>query len=154
MGRIKKILTGDLDAKVVTHPPFPGTEKVLLRAQIARITSDTGLMFKDFLKREGNFGEEEATEPAPNEEFSMPSAAQLITPQGWQHAEPHILQNGRTTHRDPPEADEDNPDNPDNKVRKRMLAEQESDPVRDPIRRLDGDKLQWVFKQYGDTSLY
>merc|ERR1712232_1060684 len=55
---------------------------------------------------------------------------------------------------DPPEADEDNLDNPDNKVRKRMLAEQESDPTRDPIRQLEGDKLGWVFKQYGDTALY
>merc|ERR1711862_694864 len=88
--RIKKILTGDLDAKVVTHPPFPGTERVLLRAQIARITCDTGLMFKDFLKREGNFGEEEATDPAPNEEFGMPTAAELFTTAGWQHGSTYI----------------------------------------------------------------
>jgi len=152
--QIKKLMTGNINSKVVTHPPFPGKEDVLLRAQIARISADVTLMFKDSLKREGNFGDEDATEPAPNEEFVMPTAAQLITMQGWQHTEPHILQNGRTTHRDPPEADEDNPDNPDNKLRKRMLAEQESDPVRDPIRRLEGDNLDWVFKQYGDTSLY
>merc|ERR1711959_721316 len=145
---------GNTNAKVVTHPPFPGTEGVLLRAQIARISSDVTLMFKDFLKREGNFGEEDAIDPAPNEEFAMPSAAQLMTFQGLQHSEPHILQNGRTTHKEAPEADEDNLDNPDNKLRKRMLAEQESDPVRDPIRQLDGDALEWVFKEYGDTALY
>jgi len=150
--RIKKILTGDLDAKVVTHPPFPGTERVLLRAQIARITCDTGLMFKDFLKREGNFGEEEATEPAPNEEFGMPTAAELFTTAGWQHKEPHILQHGRTTHREAPEEDEENPEQ--NKLRKKMLAQQESDPARDPIRALDGDCLEWTIKQYGDTALY
>merc|ERR1719453_2557436 len=79
--RIKKIVTGKTTAKVVTHPPFPGTEEVLLRAQIARISADVTLMFKDTLKREGNFGEEEATEPAPNEEFVMPSAAELMTSQ-------------------------------------------------------------------------
>lgn len=152
--RIKKIVTGKTTAKVVTHPPFPGSEEVLLRAQIARISADTTLMFRDFVKREGNFGDEDAGEVAPNEEFVMPSAAQLMTPEGWQHLEPHVLQNGRTTHRDPPEADEDNPDNPDNKVRARMLAERESDPERDPIRRLNGDKLEWVFKQFGDTALY
>merc|ERR1711924_12541 len=88
--RIKKVLSGNVASKVVTHPPFPGTEAVLLRAQIARISSDVTLMFKDFLKREGNFGEEDATEPAPNEEFAMPSCSQLLTPQGWQHCEPHI----------------------------------------------------------------
>merc|ERR1711939_850438 len=96
--RIKKLMSGKPTAKGVTHPPFPGTEEVLLRAQIARISADVTLMFKDSLKREGNFGDEDATEPAP---------------------------------------DEDNPDNPDNKLRKRMLAEQESDSVRDPIRRLE-----------------
>merc|ERR1712070_1165989 len=51
-------------------------------------------------------------------------------------------------------ANDEEPDHPDNKLRKRMLAEQESDPVRDPIRQLDGDKLEWVFKQFGDTALY
>jgi len=152
--RIKKLMSGNITNKVVTHPPFPGSEQVLLRAQIARISADATLMFTDYLKREGNFGEEDAGEPAPNEEFVLPSAAMLGTPQGWQHSEPHILQNGRTTHRDAPEAVEDEPDNPVNKERKRMLAEQESDPVRDPIRRLSGDGLEWVFKQYGDTALY
>jgi len=151
--RIKKIMSGITTAKVVSHPPFPGTEEVLLRAQIARISSDVTLMFKDQLKREtGNFGDDDATEPAPNEEFVMPTASELMTPQGWQHSEPHILQIGRTTHRDPPEADDENPDNPDNKLRKRMLAEQESDPARDPIRQLDGDGLEWVFKQFGTAS--
>lgn len=152
--RIRKLMSGKTAAKVVSHPPFPGTEEVLLRAQIARISADVTLMFKDQLKREGNFGDEDATQPAPNEEFTMPAASQLLMAQGWQHSEPHILQVGRTTHREAPEADEDNLDNPDNKVRKRMLAEQESDPVRDPIRQIDGDGLEWVFKQFGDTSLY
>lgn len=152
--RIKKLMSGKTTAKVVTHPSFAGTEEVLLRAQIARISADTTLMFKDQLKREGNFGEEDATEPAPNEEFVAPTAAARLMPEAWQHSEPHILQIGRTTHRDPPEADDENPDAPDNKVRKRMLMEQESDPVRDPIRQLAGDGLQWNFKQFGDTSLY
>jgi len=152
--RIKKLLTGNTSAKVVTHPPFPGTEDVLLRAQIARISADVTLMFKDTLKREGNFGEEEATDPAPNEEFVMPTVDQLMTAEGWQHSEPHILQIGRTTHREPPEQNEDEPENPDNKIRKRMLAEQESDPVRDPIRQLSGDRLEWDFRKFGDTALY
>merc|ERR1719221_275493 len=44
--RIKKVMTGDPTAKVITHPFFPGTEEVLLRAQIARITADTVLCMK------------------------------------------------------------------------------------------------------------
>lgn len=35
---IKTYFTGDLDAPVAAHPPFPGVERHYLRAQIARIT--------------------------------------------------------------------------------------------------------------------
>jgi len=154
--RIKKLMSGKTSSKVVTHPPFPGAEEVLLRAQIARISADVTLMFRDRMKRdpeEGVFPENTA-EPADNEEFAMPAVSVLMTPQGWQHSEPHILQNGRTTHREAPEPNEDEPEHADNKLRKRMLAAQKSDPLRDPIRNVDGDGLDWVYKQFGDTSLY
>lgn len=38
---IKKILTGNLDAPVQSYPFFPGKERSLLRAQIARISAAT-----------------------------------------------------------------------------------------------------------------
>ena len=38
---IRKLLTGDLQAEVVSYPPFPGNEAVYLRAQIARIAAAT-----------------------------------------------------------------------------------------------------------------
>lgn len=38
---IKKVFTGQLDAPMVTFPPFPGKEMNYLRAQIARITCTT-----------------------------------------------------------------------------------------------------------------
>jgi hypothetical protein len=38
---IKKILTGNLDNPVNSYPFFPGKERALLRAQIARITGST-----------------------------------------------------------------------------------------------------------------
>merc|ERR1711953_734900 len=79
-----------------------------------------------------------------------------MTYEGWQHREPHILRIGRTTHREPPEEvdEEDGEGAESNKVRKRMLAEMESDPARDPIRPLDGDGLEWAIKQYGDIAKY
>jgi len=49
--RIKKLMSGNINNTVITHPPFPGNEQVLLRAQIARIAADVTLMFKDYLKR-------------------------------------------------------------------------------------------------------
>jgi len=39
----KRYLTGNLDAEVPSYPPFPGTEKNLLRAQIARIVGATSI---------------------------------------------------------------------------------------------------------------
>lgn len=38
------MFTGDLEKKVVTNPHFPGFEKHLLRAQIARISQTTQLV--------------------------------------------------------------------------------------------------------------
>jgi len=50
--RIKKLMSGKTSSKVVTHPPFPGAEEVLLRAQIARISADVTVMFRDRMKRD------------------------------------------------------------------------------------------------------
>ena len=41
---IKKILTGNLNAEIDSQPPFPGKEKHLLRAQIARISFSCNLV--------------------------------------------------------------------------------------------------------------
>jgi radial spoke head protein 4A len=158
---IKKLLTGNLSANVVTHPPFPGKEEALLRAQIARINADTGIMFKDQKKYAEDAVITDPTDPdyqppaeTPPEEFIMPTVAQLRTLQGWQHREWHILQHGRCTHEDVPDENPDEPDHPDNKTRKLRLSQRESDPARDPIRSLDGDGLEWNIKQCGDTALY
>ncbi len=39
--KLRRVLTGRLDAAVGGHPPFPGTEASYLRARIALITADT-----------------------------------------------------------------------------------------------------------------
>ncbi|XP_037389270.1 radial spoke head protein 6 homolog A isoform X2 [Pygocentrus nattereri] len=39
--QIRKLFTGQLDAPVVSYPPFPGNEANYLRAQIARISAST-----------------------------------------------------------------------------------------------------------------
>lgn len=41
--KIRRLLTGSLDAPVAGHPPFPGKEANYLRAQIALISADTVL---------------------------------------------------------------------------------------------------------------
>ena len=56
---ICKLLTGDLDAEVITYPPFPGTEKNYLRAQVARITAGTQISPANYFTA----GDEEEEEP-------------------------------------------------------------------------------------------
>ena len=48
--QIKKFFTGDLEAPVICYPPFPGTEKNYLRAQIARISAGTIISPLDYYK--------------------------------------------------------------------------------------------------------
>lgn len=42
--RIKRIISGDLNSRLVTNPEFDGREKEFLRAQIARIVHATTLI--------------------------------------------------------------------------------------------------------------
>jgi radial spoke head protein 4A len=44
--RLKRMFTGDLEAKIWTNPHFVGREKHLLRAQIARISHATTIVPK------------------------------------------------------------------------------------------------------------
>ena len=48
--QIKKFFTGNLNAPVVSYPPFPGLEMNYLRAQIARISAATHISPIDYFK--------------------------------------------------------------------------------------------------------
>eukprot|EP00440_Ansanella_granifera_P045098 gb/GFBE01048874.1/.p1 GENE.gb/GFBE01048874.1/~~gb/GFBE01048874.1/.p1 ORF type:complete len:443 (+),score=139.32 gb/GFBE01048874.1/:1-1329(+) len=146
---IKRLLTGNAGGKVVTHPYFDGKEEVYLRAQIARITADTVICVKGYLKRE----DEEAEEEGPiveNEEFVCPAPAELLKPEAWTHMQPHILLNGRTTHKEIPEGD--SPE--EEELAAKMKEEQTADPARKVLRGLGTDGLNWTIKQAGDNTLF
>eukprot|EP00403_Amphidinium_massartii_P013133 CAMPEP_0178410292 /NCGR_PEP_ID=MMETSP0689_2-20121128/20903_1 /TAXON_ID=160604 /ORGANISM="Amphidinium massartii, Strain CS-259" /LENGTH=437 /DNA_ID=CAMNT_0020031461 /DNA_START=68 /DNA_END=1381 /DNA_ORIENTATION=+ len=144
----KKLLSGDLETPVVTHPSFPGKEKVLLRAMIAMISADTTLGMKGFLIR----AEEDDPTISQNEEFQPLPPPELLKRSSWAHQLPHILKNGKTTHPEIPEEEEDNEEV--NQQRKKMMEEQEADPLRDQIRTIEEDGLQWVIRQVGDNAVY
>lgn len=144
---IKKIFTGRLDAKVITHPYFPGTEARLLRAQIARITADTTLSIAGFLKPD----EEGEGAIQENPEFQAPPPNGLLKLENWSHMEPCILRTGRTTHREEPA---DAEDEETMALAKEIRAERDADPGRSLIATLDSDGLAWAVKQSGDTTLY
>merc|ERR1712039_64263 len=117
--------------KVITHPHFDGSEDVLLRAQIARITADTVLCIKGYLKREEDA--EPTDPPTENPEFAkeIPSPPDMLKPASWTHMQHHILKHGKTTHKEIPEPDDEN----GAEVMK-MKEEQEADPSKDLIRGL------------------
>lgn len=60
--RIKKYLTGDLDEPIVSYPSFPGTERNLLRALIARISAGTHISPRHFFQIGSNDGDKDDSE--------------------------------------------------------------------------------------------
>lgn len=142
---IRHLLTGHPDEKVITHPFFNGTEAMLLRAQIARITSDTALCIKGFLKRDEE-GEEDAP-PEEDPEFKAPPASELLRMESWTHMAHHILKNGRTRYQDLPEDIEE-------EEQARIQAQRDADKPPDVIRDLTGDELRWTMQQVGDPTSY
>jgi radial spoke head protein 4A len=112
--KIRKYLTGDLNADVRAYPPFPGQEKSYLRAIIARIVAATTLV------PAGKFSldaEDPAAEPAEVEvgdeegQRKKIEAAALAELTGWVTRYQGILDIGRCTN-PPVEEEEEDPDNP------------------------------------------
>lgn len=65
---IKYAFSGDVDAKIYTNPFYFDTEKVYLRAQIARITQSTTLVPKGIYKFQEETEEREITENVPEDD--------------------------------------------------------------------------------------
>lgn len=96
--KIKKFFTGQLDAPIISYPPFPGNESNYLRAQIARISAGTHvspLGFYQFGEEEGE--EEEEVESGrssfeENPDFEGIQVLDLVESlSNWVHHVQHIL---------------------------------------------------------------
>lgn len=147
--RIKRLLTGDLSATVVTHPYFPGKENVLLRAQIARISADTVVCMKGHLVAD----EDDPMIVSIDPEFGEGvTAMSLLQTSAWTHMQPHILRSGATVHPGVPEEDDEYAALM--LWRAKLLAVIEADPELPVLRTLDVDGLEWGLKLVGDATLY
>jgi len=99
--QIKKFFTGNLEAPVVSYPPFPGTEINYLRAQIARISAGTNISPVDYYKFEEDDEDDSDGEGrdsfVENVEFEPLRVQELIDPSlsNWVHHVQHILPQGR-----------------------------------------------------------
>jgi radial spoke head protein 4A len=149
--QIKKILSGNPKAPVITHPYFEGKEEVLLRAQIARITADTVLCIKGYIKREDD--EDEESPFGENPEFVAPLPAELLKPEAWTHMQPHILRIGRTTY---PEGDDEEPEEGEEPTPEQVAKKElkEADPMLSLVRGLHEDGMEWSIRQSGDDAVY
>jgi radial spoke head protein 4A len=102
---INKIFTGDLSAPVWSHPPFPWTEKELLRSMIARISHSAILAPAEYYSEQPNeeTGETDVVRAMwPGFAGEVPKA-----PEKWVHARAYLRLNGRTTTPTVPEPEED-----------------------------------------------
>jgi len=101
--QIRKIVTGNLDAPVISYPPFPGDEMNYLRAQIARISCSTHISPQGYYIFEEDDEEEEEgvgrTSFIPNMEFEGIPVSDLCDPSlaFWVHHNQFVLPQGRTT---------------------------------------------------------
>ncbi|RLN98247.1 hypothetical protein BBJ28_00000034, partial [Nothophytophthora sp. Chile5] len=77
--QLRRFVRGDLEAAVLGHPPFPGSEKHFMRAQIARISAGTVLC------PAGYFQTSEEGDIVPAEEPEIKTAAELADLGSWTH---------------------------------------------------------------------
>ncbi|EPZ32600.1 Radial spokehead-like protein domain-containing protein [Rozella allomycis CSF55] len=100
--KIKKQFSGDLSKKIVSYPPFKGTEADYLRCQIARISAGTVISpagYYSFEQSEDNEENEDNSSSVVvvNAEYEGRSQEELLQPSSWVHHQNYILPQGRTS---------------------------------------------------------
>lgn len=106
--KIQRLFTGSLESPVLATPWFPGEERHLLRAQIARITATCTLAPNGYYEKV-----EDQEPPPPKGTIRMvddplgafPSQDELKEQGGWVHASPFLLPSGRSSWPDLSELD-------------------------------------------------
>lgn len=151
--QIKVVLTGDLNADVRSNPAFPGKERHLLRAQIARIFAATTIC------PAGAYAVDEETQKMKfAEEWTCPSSEELAKVENWQHNNKAILVCGRTNYFTPAGLDDEAKEAlieklgaQDAKDKPELFKTAAEDKFQTPT---EGFEAAWVSKTYGDSTTY
>lgn len=97
---IKRVLKGDLQAKVDGYPEFPGQEKHLLKCQLVRLTHSSWIVpagqYKATEEQEGVPFQKGEVEFA--EDFKVAEVTELNSPEAWVHRWQMLLKTGGTQH--------------------------------------------------------
>jgi len=156
--KVKHLMSGDLEADVLTMPFFPGKEKHFLRAQIARISSSSCLAVSGYLLAddEGGEGGKVTENPEVAEgKFEFPTHEELIDQSKWVHSHAFIHKNGVSKWPDTENIEDED-------LRKKVEQDREDEPPRGPLAEIKKDvpgnedetSKDWVIKQMGDKGLY
>lgn len=161
---IKHILTGNLDAPVLSMPWYPGKERHLLRAQIARISATCTLAAKGWYEEDEEAGAGKIKEvEAPTEAF--PGQEELASDAGWVHRMPCLNKIGKCSY---PDVDALTGAELINEAQAKAISDQieaEGDP-KGNLAGIDGDLgevkpegdegnvVAWSFKVFGDKGMY
>ena len=107
--QVRKLLTGNLDAPVHAHPPFPGKEADLLRAQIARIVCAAVIApsgYYSVAEPEEDDDEEAAKKRIPEgpklqavEDFEGVGSEELKGLESWVHAHKYLMNSQSRCHK-------------------------------------------------------
>lgn len=96
--QFRRLFTGSLDAPVPSYPPFPGSERHLLRAQIACIAGATSISPDGYF----DLNDDDPPSVVPAEAEAMAerfpkTSSELKDPEGWKHHECDLNRLGRVT---------------------------------------------------------
>eukprot|EP00929_Paragymnodinium_shiwhaense_P027350 TRINITY_DN16067_c0_g1_i1.p1 TRINITY_DN16067_c0_g1~~TRINITY_DN16067_c0_g1_i1.p1 ORF type:complete len:528 (+),score=123.05 TRINITY_DN16067_c0_g1_i1:73-1584(+) len=166
--RMQKLMSGDLASAVLSSPWFPGEERHLLRAQIARISASTVLAVKGWYEVDEETEQKNKIKLAEDPAGSFPGQDELGTQAGWVHASPYLLQTGRSVW---PDLDAigaaDPPVLPEKELNDLMQARDEKDSEKPILESIEADleerkpddseaegSIAWQIKIHGDKGLY
>lgn len=139
--KLRRYFTGDLEAFMPGHPPFPGKEKNFLRAQLARITASTCVCPLGVYE----VGEEDPYNITPyeedDEEKPKPTLEDLEELTGWVHINGKITEIGRVTPKQITNEDGEEIDDPNGPK-----------PI-PPLRDLSFESNQWIIRTAPNVGL-
>ena len=148
--RIKHIFTGALDAKIYSSPPFSNSEGHLLKAMLARMFISTNLFparqWKPTEDQEPPYAELEPFE----DEVKKPTNLEMCSLGNWEHAVPHVLKNGRCTHNEITDIDDED------KLKEAIAQQRAMDPYNTRLKPITEDQgchglpSAWNVRNYGD----